>query len=52
MYNLLFLSAIIVAVGIAEIECVDSKKSPSQDHSQDGDFLLWIRANISRRNRR
>ena len=30
----------------------DSKKAPSRDHSQDGAFLLWIRANTSRRNRR
>lgn len=29
-----------------------SKKAPPRDHSQDGAFLLWIRANISRRNRR
>ena len=51
-YNLLFLSAIIVAGGIAEIECADSKKAPPWNHSQDGAFLLWIRANISQRNRR
>lgn len=47
-YNLQFLSATIVAVGIAEIECADSKKAPPRNHSQDGTFLLWIRANISR----
>ena len=28
------------------------QKTPSRNHFQDGDFLLWIRANTSRRNRR
>ena len=28
------------------------EKAPSRDHSQDGAFLLWIRANISRQSRR
>ena len=28
-----------------------NKKTPSRNHFQDGDFLLWIRANTSRRNR-
>ena len=28
------------------------EKAPSRDHSQDGTFLLWIRANTSRQNRR
>ena len=51
-YNLLFLSATIVAGELAEIECADSKKAPSRDHSQDSAFLLWIRANTSRRSRR
>ena len=51
-YNLLFLSATIVAEELAEIECADSKKAPSRNHFQDGAFLLWIRANTSRRNRR
>ena len=51
-YNLLFLSAITVAGEIAESECADSKKAPSRNHFQDGAFLLWIRANISRRSRR
>ena len=50
-YNLLFLSAIVVAGGIAGIECADSKKAPSRNHFQDGAFLLWIRANISRQSR-
>ena len=27
------------------------QKTPSRNHFQDGDFLLWIRANTSRRNR-
>ena len=28
------------------------QKAPSRNHFQDGAFLLWIRANTSRRNRR
>ena len=28
------------------------EKAPPRDHSQDGAFLLWIRANTLRRNRR
>ena len=32
--------------------CRNIEKAPSRDHSQDGAFLLWIRANISRRSRR
>ncbi|MFQ9030318.1 MAG: Mu transposase domain-containing protein [Oscillospiraceae bacterium] len=28
------------------------QKAPSRNHSQDGAFLLWIRANTSRRSRR
>ena len=39
-YNLLFLSATIVAGELAEIECADSKKAPSWNHSQDGAFLV------------
>ncbi|WP_417306272.1 hypothetical protein [Dysosmobacter sp.] len=31
---------------------VMQQKAPSRDHSQDGAFLLWIRANTSRRSRR
>ena len=44
-YNLLFLSATIVAGEIAESECADSKKAPSWNHSQDGAFLLAIKDN-------
>ena len=51
-YNLLFITATIVAGELAEIECADSKKAPPWNHSQDGAFLLWIRVNTSRRNRR
>ena len=32
--------------------CRSIEKVPSRNHFQDGAFLLWIRANISRRNRR
>ena len=39
-YNLLFLSATIVAEELVEIECADSKKAPPRDHSQDGTFLV------------
>ena len=52
LYNLLFISATIVAGEIAEIECADSKKAPSRDSSQDDTFLLWIRANTARQSRR
>ena len=40
LYNRLFLSATIVAGGLAEIECSDSKKAPSRNHFQDGTFLV------------
>ena len=39
-YRLLFLSAIIAAGGIAEIECMNGKKAPPWDFSQDGAFLF------------
>ena len=32
--------------------CRSIEKAPSRNHFQDGAFLLWIRANTSRRNRR
>ena len=32
--------------------CRSIEKAPSRNHFQDGAFLLWIRANTSRRSRR
>ena len=44
--------SVSVMPSASAIFLLSEEKAPSRDHSQDGTFLLWIRANTSRRSRR
>ena len=44
--------SVSVMPSASAIFLLSEEKAPSRNHFQDGAFLLWIRANISRRSRR